>query len=57
MSIVALGCQHPVVKVQSASVHFFLGVDEEEDDSEDEDDVCVHSAYLYTGNSLFTIVT
>lgn len=42
MSIVALGCQHPVVKVQSASVHFFLNVDDEDDDSDDEDDVSTY---------------
>ncbi|KAI0075444.1 protein required for actin cytoskeleton organization and cell cycle progression [Panus rudis PR-1116 ss-1] len=37
VSIVALGCSHPVVKVQSASVHFFLGVDEENEEDSDED--------------------
>ncbi|KAL0947247.1 hypothetical protein HGRIS_013368 [Hohenbuehelia grisea] len=36
VSIIALGCFHPVVKVQSASVHFFLGSDEEKEDSDDE---------------------
>ncbi|KAH9830989.1 SDA1-domain-containing protein [Rhodofomes roseus] len=36
VSIVALGCFHPVVKVQSASLHFFLGSDEEKEDSDDE---------------------
>lgn len=41
VSIVALGCFHPVMKVQSASIHFFLGSDEERQDSDDEDsDVC-----------------
>ena len=38
VSIVALGCFHPVVKVQSASLHFFLGSDDEQEDSEDEDE-------------------
>ncbi|KAG6865281.1 hypothetical protein C0991_003741 [Blastosporella zonata] len=38
VAIVALGCFHPVTKVQSASVHFFLGSDEEKEDSDDEDD-------------------
>ncbi|PSS30922.1 hypothetical protein PHLCEN_2v2547 [Hermanssonia centrifuga] len=38
VSIVALGCFHPVVKVQSASSHFFLGSDDEQEDSDDEDD-------------------
>ncbi|CAL1703881.1 unnamed protein product [Somion occarium] len=38
VSIVALGCQHPVVKVQSASVHFFLGADEDDEDSDDDED-------------------
>ena len=37
VAIVALGCFHPVVKVQSASLHFFLGSEEEENDSDDED--------------------
>lgn len=38
VSIVALGCFHPVVKVQSASLHFFLGSDEEKEDSDDEEE-------------------
>lgn len=37
VSIVALGCFHPIIKVQSASVHFFLG-SEDDDDSDDESD-------------------
>lgn len=42
MSIVALGCFHPVIKVQSASIHFFLGSDEAKEDSDDEqEDVCI----------------
>ncbi|KAG8757666.1 Severe Depolymerization of Actin [Serendipita sp. 396] len=38
VSIVALGCFHPVAKVQSAALHFFLGSDEEDEDSESEDE-------------------
>ncbi|KAG5220584.1 Severe Depolymerization of Actin [Salix suchowensis] len=38
VSIIALGCFHPVLKVQSASLHFFLGGDEEKEDSDDEGD-------------------
>jgi protein SDA1 len=38
VSIVALGCFHPVMKVQSASIHFFLGSDEEKRDSGDEEE-------------------
>ena len=38
VSIIALGCFHPVVKVQSASLHFFLGSDEEKEDSDDEEE-------------------
>ncbi|KAG9220635.1 hypothetical protein CCMSSC00406_0003734 [Pleurotus cornucopiae] len=38
VSIIALGCFHPVLKVQSASLHFFLGSDEEKEDSDDEGD-------------------
>jgi hypothetical protein len=34
VSIMALGCLHPVVKVQSAALHFFLGSDQEEGDSD-----------------------
>lgn len=36
VSIIALGCFHPVIKVQSASLHFFLGSDEDKEDSDDE---------------------
>jgi hypothetical protein len=36
VSIVSLGCFHPVMKVQSASIHFFLGSDEEKEDSDEE---------------------
>ncbi|KAH8978070.1 protein required for actin cytoskeleton organization and cell cycle progression [Lactarius akahatsu] len=36
VAIVASGCFHPVTKVQSASLHFFLGDDEESEGSEDE---------------------
>ncbi|KAF9052728.1 SDA1-domain-containing protein [Panaeolus papilionaceus] len=38
VSIVAQGCFHPVTKVQSASLHFFLGSEEAGDDSDDEDE-------------------
>jgi hypothetical protein len=38
VSIVAQGCFHPVTKVQSASLHFFLGSDE--DDEESDEEVC-----------------
>ncbi|KZP29977.1 actin cytoskeleton organization and cell cycle progression protein [Athelia psychrophila] len=38
VSIVALGCFHPVMKVQSAGMHFFLGSDEDKVDSDDEGD-------------------
>jgi protein SDA1 len=34
----ALGCFHPVLKVQSASLHFFLGSDDDQPDSDDEED-------------------
>lgn len=43
VSIIALGCFHPVTKVQSASIHFFLGSEnEEEKDSDDEEEVSIH---------------
>ncbi|KAF8436929.1 protein required for actin cytoskeleton organization and cell cycle progression [Boletus edulis BED1] len=38
VSIVALGCFHPVIKVQSASLHFFLGSDDDKENSDDEPD-------------------
>lgn len=37
VSIVSLACFHPTTKVQSASIHFFLGSDHDEEDSENED--------------------
>lgn len=48
VSIVALACFHPHVKVQSAAIHFFLG-DEDEDDegSEDEDNVSSELCALF----------
>jgi protein SDA1 len=46
VSIMALGCFHPVLKVQSASLHFFLGSEDDQPDSDDdEDNVSLH-AYL-----------
>lgn len=39
VSIIALGCFHPNVKVQSASLHFFQGNQEEQDSSDEGDDV------------------
>ncbi|KAG8790622.1 Severe Depolymerization of Actin [Ceratobasidium sp. 428] len=38
VSIIEFGCFHPVTKVQSASLHFFLGTDDEKQDSDDEED-------------------
>ncbi|KAG8894226.1 Severe Depolymerization of Actin, partial [Tulasnella sp. 417] len=38
VSIVALGCFHPVIKVQSACAHFFLNSEEAVEDSESEDE-------------------
>ncbi|KAF8840988.1 protein required for actin cytoskeleton organization and cell cycle progression [Paxillus ammoniavirescens] len=47
VSIVALGCFHPVMKVQSASIHFFLGSDDDKEDSdgESEDEVDVRALH------------
>lgn len=39
----ALGCLHPVTKVQSGSIHFFLSSEEDEEDNSDEDEVRVYS--------------
>ncbi|EEB94437.1 hypothetical protein MPER_06750 [Moniliophthora perniciosa FA553] len=38
VSIVALGCLHPIVKVQSASMHFFLSSTDDQEDSDDEEE-------------------
>ncbi|TFK42834.1 protein required for actin cytoskeleton organization and cell cycle progression [Crucibulum laeve] len=38
VSIVAQGCFHPIAKVQSASVHFFLGSEDEVEDSDEEEE-------------------
>ncbi|KAI9511387.1 protein required for actin cytoskeleton organization and cell cycle progression [Russula earlei] len=38
VAIVALGCFHPIAKVQTASLHFFLGSDEETEDNDEESD-------------------
>ncbi|KDR81427.1 hypothetical protein GALMADRAFT_239316 [Galerina marginata CBS 339.88] len=43
VSIVAQGCFHPVTKVQSASLHFFLGSEEQDEDSDVEEDIDVKS--------------
>lgn len=56
VSIVSLGCFHPVTKVQSASVHFFLGSDEQKEDSDDEaEEVCAHKTneISYPADSIF----
>ncbi|KAJ3761848.1 SDA1-domain-containing protein [Lentinula raphanica] len=47
VSIVAIGCLHPVLKVQSGSIHFFLGDDDEKEDSdeEEEEDVDVRALH------------
>lgn len=47
MSIIALGCFHPVVKVQSASLHFFLGSDEEKEDSDEEAEDVLLSLFTF----------
>lgn len=47
VSIIALGCFHPVVKVQSGSLHFFLGSDEEKEDSDDEEEDVSHLARMF----------
>jgi protein SDA1 len=39
VSIVALGCFHPFTKVQSASIHFFLGSEDEPEEDSDEEEV------------------
>jgi len=52
VSIVALGCLHPVIKVQSSSMHFFLGSDQEQDE-EDEEEVRLHPLICTVINMLF----
>jgi len=39
VAIISQGCFHPVVKAQSASLHFFLGDEEDADDSDEEEEV------------------
>lgn len=38
VAIMAMACFYPAVKVQSASIHFFLGSDQENDEMEPSDD-------------------
>lgn len=38
VAIVALACNHPNTKVQSAAIHFFLGSENEGEDSDDEEE-------------------
>ncbi|KJA27481.1 hypothetical protein HYPSUDRAFT_35380 [Hypholoma sublateritium FD-334 SS-4] len=45
VSIVAQGCFHPVTKVQSASLHFFLGSEDDDPESEEEEGVDVRSLH------------
>jgi hypothetical protein len=52
VSIVALGCFHPVMKVQSASIHFFLGSSEEKEDSDDEEDDVSAYGQLHFGSNM-----
>jgi hypothetical protein len=47
---VAQGCFHPATKVQNASVHFFLG-SEEVDDEDEEQEVCVLLCFVLTTKS------
>ncbi|KAG5735521.1 Protein sda1 [Termitomyces sp. T112] len=47
VAIIALGCFHPVTKVQSASVHFFLGNDEDKADSDEDEDEEVNVRALH----------
>lgn len=49
VSIIVLGCFHPAIKVQSASIHFFLGDDGEKHDSVDVGDgVCLLPTSTYS---------
>ncbi|KAF8797849.1 protein required for actin cytoskeleton organization and cell cycle progression [Phlegmacium glaucopus] len=46
VSIIVQGCFHPVTKVQSASLHFFLGSeDDEEDDTDGNENIDVKSLH------------
>lgn len=38
VAIVALACNHPNTKVQSAAIHFFLGSENEGEDSDEEEE-------------------
>jgi protein SDA1 len=45
VAIVAMACFHPIVKVQSASIHFFLGSDQDDDETEASDDEATLLSY------------
>ncbi|KAI6019701.1 SDA1-domain-containing protein [Pisolithus orientalis] len=47
VAIVALGCFHPAMKVQTASIHFFLGSDDDQEDSDDEGEADVDIKSLH----------
>ncbi|KAG6850477.1 hypothetical protein H0H93_012898 [Arthromyces matolae] len=45
VAIIALGCFHPVSKVQSASIHFFLGSDDDKEESDNEEEIDVRALH------------
>ncbi|KAI6043102.1 SDA1-domain-containing protein [Pisolithus marmoratus] len=47
VAIVALGCFHPAMKVQTASIHFFLGSDDDQENSDDEEEADVDVKALH----------
>ena len=52
VAIMAMACLHPVVKVQSASMHFFLDLDQDDDKMEASDDEATLLFYLRILSSL-----
>ena len=46
VAILALGCFHPVTKVQSASIHFFLGSEDDNDEESEEEEEVFGSASI-----------
>lgn len=47
VAIVALGCFHPAMKVQTASIHFFLGSDDDQEDSDNDEEADVDVKALH----------
>lgn len=54
VAIVALACNHPNTKVQSAAIHFFLGSENEGEDSSDEEEEVCPKRYAFLPSTSLT---